>query len=388
MTESTAPTEPPTRPTEPGILDQRTATVPPPDRPGLDFGLFFFAAVGDAAADAYRLLLAAASRADALGFAFVSTPERHFHRFGGAFPNPAVTSAAVAAVTERVQIRAGSVVTPLHHPARIVEDFAVVDGISGGRAAISVGSGWNVNDFVLAPDAYEGRRERVVADIAAIRAAWSSGTWTGVTSGGAEVGLRIYPRPVQDELPIWTTASRSEETFRAAGRLGTHVLTHLENQDVASLAGKIETYRKARAEAGFDHGRVTVMMHTHVAATTEQARAVAVPWLKDYLLTAIDLEARAVEAGGSMSGGRRGRDFMAQQDARTRLAELGVNRYLDGTSLIGSVDECTEVARRVRDAGADEIACLVDFVGNPDEVLAGLEPLNEVRARFAVDGTG
>lgn len=359
------------------------------DRPegGLDFGLFFFAAVGDAGAEAYRLLLDVARRADELGFAFVSTPERHFHRFGGAFPNPAVTSAAVAAVTERLQIRAGSVVTPMHQTARIVEDFALVDGISGGRAAISVGSGWNVNDFVLAPEAYETRRERVVADVAAIRQAWSDGTWTGTNPHGAEVTLDVFPRPVQAELPIWTTASKSEETFRQAGLLGTNVLTHLENQDTASLSGKIDTYRKARAEAGFDQGRVTVMMHTHVGAAPEEARATAVPWLKEYLLTAIDLEARAVEAGGRMSGGREGRDFMARQSPRDRLAELGVNRYLDGTSLIGSVDECTEVARRVRDAGADEIACLVDFVGDAPAVLAGLEHLDVVRQRFAAPRT-
>ncbi len=353
---------------------------------GLDFGLFFFAAVGDASGDAYRLLLASARRADELGFSFVSTPERHFHRFGGAFPNPAVSSAAVAAVTERVEIRAGSVVTPMHHPARVVEDFAMVDGISGGRAAISVGSGWNVNDFVLAPDAFEGRRERVVADIAAIRRAWAEGTWTGPNPHGTDVTLDLFPRPVRPELPIWTTASRSEETFRQAGVLGTNVLTHLENQDIEGLSGKIETYRKARAEHGHDQGKITVMMHTHVRATTDEARTVASPWLKQYLLTAIDLEARAVSAGGSMSGGRQGRTFMSSADGRSKLAELGLNRYLNGTSLIGSVADCVAVADRVRAAGADEIAALVDFVGDPTEALTGLEHLNSVREHFAVPG--
>jgi natural product biosynthesis luciferase-like monooxygenase protein len=376
MTDVSSPA--PAHPAAPG-------PVPAPPRGGLGFGLFFFAAVGDGAAEAYRLLLTSAERADALGFDFVSTPERHFHRFGGAFPNPAVTSAALAAVTRRVQLRAGSVVTPLHHPARVVEDFAVVDGISGGRAAICVGSGWNVNDFVLAPDAYATRRERVVADIAAIRRAWSSGRWTGRGPGGDEVELDLFPRPVQRELPLWITASRSEETFREAGRLGTNVLTHLENQDLDALTGKIAAYRRARAEAGFDAGRVTVMMHTYVADTDDAARTVAVPWLKRYLLTAIDLEARAVGAGGSMSGGRRGRDFMTRQEARERLAELGVNRYLDGTSLIGSVERCAGVAARVRAAGADEIACLVDFVGDTDTVLDGLDRLNAVRERCGAD---
>jgi len=92
-------------------------------------------------------------------FTAVWTPERHFHAFGGLFPNPSVTSAAVAAVTTRIQIRAGSVVLPLHHPRAC-----------GGRV---VGSGqpfertcWNIvrfrmacdDFFVFAPQHYSDRK--------------------------------------------------------------------------------------------------------------------------------------------------------------------------------------------------------------------------------------
>ena len=65
----------------------------------------------------YRLLLEGARFADQNGFVAVWTPERHFHAFGGLFPNPAVTSAAIAAITEKIGIRAGSVVSPLHSGA-------------------------------------------------------------------------------------------------------------------------------------------------------------------------------------------------------------------------------------------------------------------------------
>ncbi|MFD7013136.1 MupA/Atu3671 family FMN-dependent luciferase-like monooxygenase [Streptomyces sp. NPDC006692] len=345
----------------------------------LDFGVFFFAAVGDRAEETYRLMLDAARRADELGFGFVSTPERHFHRFGGAFPNPAVTSAAIAAVTSRIQIRAGSVVTPLHPAARIVEDFAMVDGISGGRVAISVGSGWNVNDFVIAPEKYETRREQMIRDVTDIRTAWRTGHWTGPNPLGAETTLPVFPRPVQDDLSVWVTASRSEATFREAGRLGCNVLTHLENQDVESLSDKIALYRTARAEAGWEGpGKITVMMHTYVADDAAEAREVGGGSLRDYLLSAIDLEALAVEAGGRMSGNKQGREVLSAVSAQRKLAELGVNRYLSGNSLIGSVEECTETARRVRAAGVDEIACLVDFVADPGLVLASLERLAAV----------
>ncbi|MGW2812443.1 MupA/Atu3671 family FMN-dependent luciferase-like monooxygenase [Streptomyces sp. NPDC001415] len=353
------------------------------ERP-LDFGVFFFAAVGDRAEETYRLMLDAARRADELGFGFVSTPERHFHRFGGAFPNPAVTSAAIAAVTSRIQIRAGSVVTPLHPAARIVEDFAMVDGISGGRVAISVGSGWNVNDFVIAPEKYETRREQMIKDVTDIRTAWRTGHWTGPNPLGAETTLPVFPRPVQDDLSVWVTASRSEGTFREAGRLGCNILTHLENQDVESLSDKIALYRTARAEAGWEGpGKVTVMMHTYVADDADEARRVGGGALRDYLLSAIDLEALAVEAGGRMSGNKQGREVLSAVKAQRKLAELGVNRYLSGNSLIGSVEECAGTARRVRAAGVDEIACLVDFVADPGLVLASLERVAAVRREAA-----
>ena len=71
--------------------------------------------VGDrpAGREPYRLLTEAARLADAAGFHSLWTPERHFGEFGGLYPNPAVTSAALATITERIQLRAGSLISPL-----------------------------------------------------------------------------------------------------------------------------------------------------------------------------------------------------------------------------------------------------------------------------------
>ncbi|MFM2072971.1 MAG: hypothetical protein RLZZ623_3235, partial [Actinomycetota bacterium] len=108
----------------------------------IDFSLFYFS--GDEAentgAGKYRLLLEGARWADEHGFCAVWTPERHFHAFGGLYPQPAVTGAAVAAITKRVQIRAGSVVMPLHHPIRVAEAWSIVDNISDGRVGVSIAS--------------------------------------------------------------------------------------------------------------------------------------------------------------------------------------------------------------------------------------------------------
>src|SRR5256885_17069737 len=132
--------------------------------------MFYFSAdQGEDPANKYRLLIEGAKFADEHGFAAVWTPERHFHAFGGLYPNPSVTSAAIAAITSRVQIRAGSVVVPLHNPIRVAEEWAVVDNLSNGRVGISFASGWQVNDFVLAPENYARRKQIMLEQIELVR---------------------------------------------------------------------------------------------------------------------------------------------------------------------------------------------------------------------------
>src|SRR4029079_9242009 len=111
------------------------------------FSLFYFAAdAGEQQRDRYRLLLEGAKFADSHGFAAVWTPERHFHEFGGLYPNPARTSAPVAVVTERVEIRAGSVVLPLHNPIGVAEDWSVADNRPNARGGRSSASGRHGKD--------------------------------------------------------------------------------------------------------------------------------------------------------------------------------------------------------------------------------------------------
>ena len=187
----------------------------------MDFSLFYFAAdAGERTRDRYRLLLEGAKFADTHGFAAVWTPERHFHAFGGLYPNPAVTSAAVAAVTERVEIRAGSVVLPLHNPIRVAEEWSVVDNLSNGRVGLSFASGWHANDFVLAPENFDDRRELMAAGIETIRALWRGESVPARSGDGRDIEVAMFPPPVQREPPIWITAGGSPATFEMAGRDG------------------------------------------------------------------------------------------------------------------------------------------------------------------------
>jgi natural product biosynthesis luciferase-like monooxygenase protein len=240
----------------------------------LDFGLFFFAsdAMGETK-ERYRLLLDAARFADENGFSSVWTPERHFHSFGGIFPNPAITGAALATITKRIQIRAGSCVLPLHNAIRVAEEWAVVDNLSEGRIGLSFASGWHPDDFVLLPENYKERKQLMFEGIETVRALWRGESVEKLNGLGDKISVSIFPRPIQKEPPVWITSAGNSETFEAAGELGANILTNLLGNSVSELAEKLIVYRVAREKAGHKgKGIVTLMLHTFV----EQSRFAAV----------------------------------------------------------------------------------------------------------------
>jgi natural product biosynthesis luciferase-like monooxygenase protein/amino acid adenylation domain-containing protein/FkbM family methyltransferase len=342
------------------------------ERP-IDFSLFYFASdAGESGSDRYRLLLEGARFADRNGFAAIWTPERHFHAFGGLYPNPSVTSAAVAAVTSRVAIRAGSVVLPLHHPARVAEEWSVVDNLSGGRVGISFASGWNPADFALAPDVYVRRKELMRQQIDTVRRLWRGEAVPCRGGTGEEVLVRTLPRPLQPELPFWVTAAGSAETFRLAGELGANVLTHLLGQSVHELGDKIAVYRRARRAAGYaGEGHVTLMLHTFVGEDAEAVRDTVRRPFTDYLASSLDL----------LKGLVPGQDLDAlSAGERQDLLDRAFDRYFETSGLFGDSESCLRMADGLKGLGVDEIACLIDFGVPTEQVLDSLEPLAALRA--------
>jgi natural product biosynthesis luciferase-like monooxygenase protein len=350
----------------------------------MNLGVMFFSShAGDG--DRYAIVEQAAQLADRAGFVAVWTPERHFDPFGGLFPNPAVLSAALAKVTDRIQIRAGSIVSPLHDPIRIAEDWSVVDNLSGGRVALSFGSGWNADDFVLQPRNYETRRDLTFDQIELVRRLWRGETVVRENGAGATCEVRIYPTPVQPELPVWVTSSGSRDTFVRAGAIGANVLTHLVGQDLDSLADAIAAYRSARADGGFDPatGVVSLMLHTYVDDDPAQVRAAIDGPLRTYLRSALRLEYRAAAGGPTVSGNHRSPPARADDELMDEMLDLALERYAAGAAMIGSTADCTRRAQAMAEADVDEIACLIDFGIGDAQVLAGLERLTSVRVNVS-----
>lgn len=356
----------------------------------MDFSLFYFSASQDEDPDRrYHLLTEGARFADEHGFSAVWTPERHFHKFGGLYPNPALTSAAIAMITRNVQIRSGSVVAPLHTPIRIAEEWAVVDNLSNGRAAISFASGWMPEDFVLRPESYASRKEGMFRDIEIVRKLWRGESVAFPGPLGEEVAVRILPRPIRPELPVWVTAAGNPETFRMAGQIGANVLTHLLGQSVEEVAEKVAIYRRAWQAAGHPgQGHVTLMLHTFVSEDLDSVRETVRQPLIEYLRTSADLIKNYSWAFSAFKG-------QAKPGANLNFAELpkaeldailahAFERYFETSGLFGTPASCLQRIDSLAAMGVDEVACLIDFGVSSDLVLKSLSHLNSLREAVRV----
>ena len=355
----------------------------------MDFGLFYWGDDDRASTAKYSLLMEGAKFADKHGFTAVWTPERHFHAFGGPYPNPAVTGAAVAAITENLSIRAGSCVLPLHHPARVAEDWAIVDNLSNGRTAVAFASGWMPEDFVLRPEnAPPHNKTAMFRDIEVVRKLWRGEKVAFESANGKSIEVETLPRPVQPELPVWVTTAGNPETFREAARHGANILTHLLGQSIDEVAEKIAAYREELRNHGRDPSqhKVTLMLHTLVGRDREAVRAQAREPMKRYLKSAAALikeYAWAFPAFKKPKGVARAVDLdlrSLSDDELDAVVEFAFLRYFDDSGLFGTHEDALKRVDQLSKIGVDEIACLIDFGVATDIALAGLKPLAEVVA--------
>jgi natural product biosynthesis luciferase-like monooxygenase protein len=356
---------------------------------GMDFSLYYWGNDDGAGPAKYDLLLEGAKFADAHGFTAVWTPERHFHAFGGPYPNPSVTGAAVAAVTKNIGVRAGSCVAPLHHPARIAEEWAVIDNLTNGRAGIAFASGWQPDDFVLRPEnTPPANKSALLTSIDQVRRLWR-GEAVSFPTLKSEFALQTQPRPVSKELPVWVTTAGNPETWREAGSLGANVLTHLLGQTVAEVAEKIKIYHAALRAAGHDPANhaVTLMLHSFIAPTRDEAREVAREPMKDYLRAAAGLikqYAWAFPAFKKPQGVANPMDIdigSLAPDELEAILDFAFQRYFEDSGLFGTVEDAMARVAEVKAIGVTEIACLIDYGIAPATVLQGLRPLAEVVAQ-------
>jgi natural product biosynthesis luciferase-like monooxygenase protein len=359
-------------------------------RAPIDFGLFYWNVAkseADYDTEKYRLLIESAKFADSNGFNAVWTPERHFEAFGGLFPNPSVTSAALAMITRNVKLRAGSCVVPLHSPIRIAEEWAIVDNLSNGRVGMSVAAGWAPPDFVIKPENFANAKQVMFESTEIVKRLWR-GEAVSFPGPKGDVMVRTLPRPVQKELPIWVTTAGNIDTYISAAKAGANLLTHLLGQSIEEVTEKVAAYRKAWVEAGHSgRGTVTLMLHTLVGPDAEEVERIVHQPLKDYLRSAVFLVKAAAWQFPTFKKlsdeqGRTLDEFFTSisEEDMDDLLEFAFQRYFRSSGLFGTPEHCVEMVGRVEDAGIDEIACLIDFGIRTDTVLAHLPYLDQLRA--------
>ena len=345
---------------------------------GMGFSMLFFSGDGTSERDdKYDFLLECARFADEHGFKGIWTPERHFQAFGGLFPNPSVLSAALAMVTKQLQIRAGSVVIPLHKPIRIAEEWAVVDNLSKGRVAISLATGWNRGDFTIMPENFHERREIAFRNLELIRRLWRGESISFAGVDGDDFEVTILPRPLQPELPVWVTVSNNPQTWIDAGKIGANILTGMgRNPD--DLIPAITSYRKARIEHGHepDAGIVSVMMHTFIGEDEALVKQKVRGPLSGYLKTFIAQEEILSEEETGVEAKR-----ISERD-REEMINFAFQRYFNQAALFGSQEKCARMVEWMASVGVDEVACLVDFGVDHESVRESLQHLSQLVTRY------
>ncbi|MEM8640787.1 MAG: LLM class flavin-dependent oxidoreductase [Cyanobacteria bacterium P01_G01_bin.54] len=350
----------------------------------MDFSLFYFSGNGSTTRrDKYRLLLEGAKFADRHGFSAVWIPERHFDAFGGLYPNPSVAGAAIAAVTEKIEIRSGSVVMPLQDPLRVAEEWAMVDNISNGRVSLSFAPGWHPNDFVLAPENYDNKKEIMWRGIEVVKELWRGGAIELKNGAGKLAKTQTFPNPLQKELRIWIT-SLSDASFIKAGEMGANVLASPLYQSVEDTLRKIKLYRDTLAKNGHDPqaGKVAMMVHTFIGDDINEIRKKVKEPFKNYLRTHFDLVAKpAADLFASIDP-----KMITPQDME-ELLDFSFETYLDGKVLIGTPDYCQKLIDDLKQAGVDEVSALIDFGVEFDWVMESLQFLDGVKQKFSASSS-
>ncbi|MCY7283312.1 MAG: amino acid adenylation domain-containing protein [Cyanobacteria bacterium CAN_BIN43] len=346
----------------------------------LDFSLYYFGEYeAQFSQGKYDLLFAGAKFADRHGFTAIWIPERHFHSFGGFSPNPSVLGAGLARETDKIQIRAGSVVLPLHHPIRVAEEWSVVDNLSQGRVGIAFASGWHPNDFVFAPESYGHHRELMFQGIETVQKLWRGESISVRGGAGNQIDVQTFPLPMQSQLPTWITVVNNPETYIKAGEIGAGILTNLMNQTIEDLAENIALYRESLSKNGHDpaSGQVTVLLHTLLGNDIDTVRQQARQPFCNYLRSSLGLFQNLVKSQGLQVD----IDSLSEDD-KNFILSAAFDRYVQNSALIGTPDSCAPIINNLLAINVDEIACFIDFGVDIDIALEGLPYVNELKERY------
>ncbi|MEI2465189.1 LLM class flavin-dependent oxidoreductase [Niallia taxi] len=210
--------------------------------------------------------------ADKVGLDIFGVGEHH--RKDYAASSPAVILAAAASQTDRIRLTSAVTVLSSADPVRVYQDFSTLDGISNGRAEIMAGRGSFIESFPLFgndlqdyDELFDEKLDLLLKLQASEMVTWNGKHRPSINNRG------IYPRPVQDPLPIWIGSGGNAESAVRAGILGLPLCLAIIGGSPVQFAPLVQLYKRAAAQAGHDPAKLAVASHSHgfVAETTETA---------------------------------------------------------------------------------------------------------------------
>ena len=224
------------------------------------------------AAEAMDNLLARIEYADQAGLDVFGIGEHHRKEFLDAAP--AVILAAAAARTKHIRLTSAVTVLSAADPVRVFQNFATLDLISKGRTEMVVGRGSFVDAYPLFGydlkdyDALFIEKLQLLMEINTSEVV----SWSGKFRPPL-VNQAIYPRPLQQELPIWLGVGGTPESFIRAGKLGLPLMVAIIGGETHRFRPLIDLYREAGLRAGHPEDHLKVGLHSlgYVANTTQQA---------------------------------------------------------------------------------------------------------------------
>jgi len=212
--------------------------------------------------------------ADQVGLDVFGVGEHHRPDF--AVSAPAVVLAAAAARTDRIRLTSAVSVISSDDPVRVFQDFATLDLLSGGRAEIMAGRGSFIESFPLFGYDLRDYDDLFAEKLQLLLAVRDSEivSWQGHHSQGID-GRGVYPRPLQDPLPVWVAVGGNPQSVVRAASLGLPMALAIIGGQPARFAPFVELHRRAAEETGHSPLRVSINSHGFVAETSQRAAGIA-----------------------------------------------------------------------------------------------------------------
>jgi probable LLM family oxidoreductase len=219
-----------------------------------------------------RNLMEEIEMADQVGLDVFGVGEHHRPEF--AVSAPAVVLAAAAERTKKIRLTSAVTVLSSDDPVRVFQNFATLDLLSGGRAEIMAGRGSFIESFPLFGydlDDYDTLFEEKLDLLLRLRES-ERVTWSGQHRPALN-NLGVYPRPLQNPLPVWIAVGGTPTSVARAGLLGLPLALAIIGGEPARFAPLVDLYRKAAQQGGHDAAALPVSINSigYIADTSQEA---------------------------------------------------------------------------------------------------------------------